>query len=110
MSCVKNRNYCHDCDRFYIDSIYPNRLRSLGHFVNVMKKLCCSCNTATTQKKLCCNNHNLTCCMSKLSVISDVDIKTDISDKQDCPRRKIANDNSVRYIPKSEQTKEKKFW
>ena len=107
MSCLKNRIYCHDCNTSYIDSNIPNHLRSQGHIVNVIKKRCCSCKTATTQKKLYCNNFNLTCCISKLSPKSDVDIKTDFSDKQDCPRRKTAIDNSVRYIPKHEQTKEK---
>ena len=37
----------------------------------------------------------------------DDDIQTDFSDKRDCPRRKITVDNSVRYLPKSEQTKQK---
>ena len=72
-----------------------------------MKKQCCRSISATTQKKLCCNNHDLTCCKCKLFPKSDVDIQTDFSDKRDCPRRKITVDNSVRYIPKSEQTKQK---
>ena len=48
--------------------------------------------------------------MSKVSHKSDVDLQTHFSDKQDCPRKDIAIDNSVRYFPKSEQTKEKKYW
>ena len=82
-------------------------MRSEGHFVDVMEKQCCSSNGATTQTKLCCNNHDLTCCMSKLSLKSDVNIQTNFSDRQDCSRRKITVDNSVRCIPKSEQTKRK---
>ena len=42
MYCVKNRIHCHDCNRSYIDSNYPNRLRSQGHIDYVMKKHCCS--------------------------------------------------------------------
>ena len=80
MSRVENRS--HGCNRSYIVSNYPNHLRSQGQIVNVMKKRCCSCNITITQNKLCNNNHELTYCMNKLSLKSDVDIQTDISDKQ----------------------------
>ena len=68
-----------------------------------MKKRCCSCNNDITHS----NKHDLTCSMSKLSLKSDVDIQTDFSIKQDCSVRKVTIDNSVRYIPKSEQAEEK---
>ena len=64
MYSVKNRIYCHDCNRSYIDSNYSNHLRSQGHIDNVMKKHCCSC-------------------VSKLSLKSDVGIQTDFSEKLD---------------------------
>ena len=64
MYCVKNRFYCHDCDRSYIDSNYSNQLRSQGHIYIVMKKHCCSC-------------------ISRLSLKSDVGIQTDFSEKLD---------------------------
>ena len=64
MYCDKNRIYCHDCNRSYIDSNYSNQLRSQGHIDNVMKKHCCSC-------------------VSKLSLKSDVGIQTDFSEKLD---------------------------
>ena len=57
-----------------------------------MKKRCCSCNNDITHS----NNQDLTCSMSMLSLKSDVDLQTDFSDKQDCPRRKITIENSVR--------------
>ena len=64
MHCVKNRIYCHDCNRSYIDSNYSNHLRSSGHIDNVMKKHCCSC-------------------VSKIALKSDVGTQTDFSEKQD---------------------------
>ena len=64
MYCVKNRIYCHDCNRSYIDSNYWNHLRSQGHIDNVMKKHCCSC-------------------VSKISLKSDVGTQTDFSEKLD---------------------------
>ena len=64
MYCVKNRIYCHDCNRSYIDSKYSNHLRSQGHIDNVLKKHCCSC-------------------LSKISLKSDVGIQTDFSEKLD---------------------------
>ena len=64
MYCVKNRIYCHDCNRSCIDSNYSNHLRSQGHIDNVMKKHCCSC-------------------VSKISLKSDVGIQTDFSEKLD---------------------------
>ena len=74
MYCVQNnRIYCNDCNKSYIPNNYSNHLKSKGHYINVMKKQC-SC------------NNNLTCCMDKLSLTS--------------------NDN-VKNIPKKEQTKEK---
>ena len=47
-----------------------------------MKKLCCSCNTAITQGKLCNNSHDLTCCVSKVSLQSIDNIQIDFSDKR----------------------------
>ena len=82
MYCFKKRIYCHDCNRSYIDSNYPNYLRSKGNLNNVMKKRCCSCNIATTQEKLCCNDHDLTCCISNLSLNSDSIIEIDFTDNQ----------------------------
>ena len=41
------------------------------HDCNVMKKHCCSC-----------NNHDLVCCMSKLSLKSVVGVQTNFSKKQ----------------------------
>ena len=64
MYCIKNRIYCHDCNRSYIDSNYSNHLRSQGHTNNVMKKHCRSC-------------------VSKLTLKSDVGIQTDFSEKLD---------------------------
>ena len=64
MYCVKNRIYCHDCNRSYIDSNYSNHLRSQGHIDKVMKKHWCSCKR-------------------KLSLKSDVGIQTDFSEKPD---------------------------
>ena len=52
-----------------------------------MKKRCCTCNI--TQKKLCCNNHDLACCISKLSLKSDVNIHTDFLDKPDLSSKTI---------------------
>ena len=76
MYCVKNRIYCHDCIRSYIDSNYSNLLRSRGHIDNVNKKRCYSC-----------NNHNPTCCMSKLSLKSNDNTPVDFSNKQDFTRK-----------------------
>ena len=109
MSCVKNKINCYACNRSYIDSNYPNHLRSQGHIVNVMKKQGCSSNVVVTQDKLYCNNHDIACCMSKLPLKSNDNTQIDFSDKQNHARRKITIDNSVRFFPKSEQTKEKIF-
>ena len=59
MYCAKNRIYCNDCNRSYIDRNYSNHLISRGHIDIVIKKRCYNC-----------NNHDLTCCMSKLSLKS----------------------------------------
>ena len=53
---LKKRLYCRDCN-------YLNHLRSQKH--------CCSC-----------NNHDLVCCISKLSLKLDVGLQTDFSEKQ----------------------------
>ena len=76
MFCVKNRIYCHDCNRSYIDSNCSNHLRSRGHIDNVIKKRCYSC-----------NNHNPTCCMSKFSRKSNNNTQVDFSNKQDSTRK-----------------------
>ena len=88
MYCVRNRIYCHDCIRFYIDRNFSNHLRSQGHINNVMKKRCCSCNIDITRNKLCSNNCVLAGCISKLSLKSDVNTQTDFSDKQDGSRKR----------------------
>ena len=64
MYCVKNRIYCHDCTRSFVDNNYSNHLRSQGDIDNVMKKHCCSC-------------------VSKISLKSDVGIQTDFREKLD---------------------------
>ena len=64
MYCVKNRIYCHDFNRSYIDNNYSNHLRFQGHIDNVLKKHCCSC-------------------VSKISHKSDVGIQTDFREKLD---------------------------
>ena len=80
MYCVQNnRIYCSDCNKSYIPNNYWNHLKSKGHYINVMKK---QCDKDITHY----DNNNLTCCMDKLSLTS--------------------NDN-VKNIPKKEQTKEK---
>ena len=71
MYCDKNRIYCNDCNRSYIDSNYSNHLRSRGHIDNVMKKRCYSS-----------KNHDLTCCMNKLSLKSKDNTQIDFSNKQ----------------------------
>ena len=78
MYCVQNnRIYCSDCNKSYIPNNYSNPLKSKGHYINVMKK---SCNKEVTHY----DNNDLTCCMNKLSLTS--------------------NDN-VKNIPKNEQTR-----
>ena len=76
MYCVKNIIYCHDCNRSYIDGNFSNHLRSQGHIDNVIKKRCFSC-----------NNHDLTCCMSKLSPKSNDNTQVDFSNKQYSTRK-----------------------
>ena len=60
MYCDKNRIYCNDCSGSYIEYNYSNQLRSRGHIDNVNKKRCHSS-----------KNHDLTCCMNKLSLKSN---------------------------------------
>ena len=96
MYSIRNRIYCHDCNRSYLDRIYSNHLRSQGHNNNVMKKHCCSYNSAITRDKLCCNNHDLTCCKSELYFRSADNTQRDFSDKQNSTGRKKSIDNSVR--------------
>ena len=80
MYCAQNnRIYCSDCNKSYIPNIYSNHLKSKGHYINVMKKQCIIDISH-------CVNNDLTCCMNKISITS--------------------NDN-VKNIPKNEQTKEK---
>ena len=80
MYCAQNnRISCSDCNKSYIPNNYSNHLKSKGHYINVMKK---QCNKDVTH----CDNNDLTCCMNKVSLTS--------------------NDN-VKNIPKNEQTKEK---
>ena len=76
MYCAQNiRIYCSDCNKSYISNNYSNHLKSKGHNINVMKKRCCSCDNDITHS----NNYNLTCSMNKLSLKSNDDIKTDLS-------------------------------
>ena len=104
MSCYKNRIYCLDCNRSYVDRNFPNHLRSRGHIDNVMKKCFCSCNTDITR----CNNHDLTCCMSRLSLKSGDKPQIVFSGNQNRTRKKT-DECSVKFIQKSEQAKEKNF-
>ena len=73
---VQNRFFCDVCCDSYIDSNYSNHLRSQGHINNVIKKHCCSCNSdsAISRDKLGYNNHDLTCCIRKLSLKLGVNI------------------------------------
>ena len=106
VTCVQNRVYCLDCNRSYIDRKNSNHLRSQGHIIIVMKKRCCSRKSTITQKNLCCSNHDLTCCISKLTKKTNDNTQLDFSDKQNHTRRKISFDISVRYLPKAnKQTK-----
>ena len=105
MPCVQNRIYCHDCNKSYIDRKYSNHLRSQGHIKLVMKK---RYNSVITRNKSCCSNHDLTCCLSKLSLKSDDNKQIDFSHKQNRTGRKLTIDNSVRYVPQSEQTNDYK--
>ena len=82
MYCFKNRNYYHDCDRSFLDSNYLNHLRSQKH--------CCSC-----------NNLDLVCCISKLSLKSDVCVQTDFSDKQTNNHENIDPDLLIDLFTKS---------
>ena len=52
--------------------------------VNVMKKHCCSC-----------SNHDLVCCISKLSPKSDVGVQTVFSDKQVSSRKQTNNCKNI---------------
>ena len=95
MPCVKNRIYCHDCNRSYIDSNYSNHLRSQGHIDNLMKKRCCSCDSTITQYKSCCNNHDITQLVSKLSLKSNDNTQIDFSNKQDNTRKQSNKYNNI---------------
>ena len=83
MYCVQYRIYCEVCNRSCMERNYSKHLRSQCDNNIVMKKRCFSSNIAISRNKLCCNNDDLACCISKLSLKSDVNIQTDISDKQD---------------------------
>ena len=87
MCCVKNRIYCHDFDRSYIDSNYPNRLRSQVHIENVVKKHCCSC-----------NNRDLLGCIEKLSIKSDVVIQANFSVEQVRSRKQTKQTDNYKNI------------
>ena len=104
MYCAQNnRTYCSDCNKSYIPNNYSNHLKSKGHNINVKKKRCCSCVTVITQD----NNHNITCCLDRLSLKSDDNIRIDFSDNQNTTKTKITIDNLVRSISKDKQIKEK---
>ena len=75
MHCIQNKIHCGGCKNSYIPNAYPNLLKSQGHINDVVKKHCCSCNTALTEDRLCYNNHDLTCCISSLSLKSNDNIK-----------------------------------
>ena len=100
MYCAQNnRFFCNDCNKSYIPNNYSSHLKSKGHINNVKKKRC-----ATTQD----NNHNITCCLDKISLKSDDNIKIDFSDNQKTAKTKITIDNLVRSV-KDKQLKEKKI-
>ena len=62
MYCAQNnRIYCGDCNKSYIPNNYSNHLKSKGHSISVMKKQC--------------NNNDLTCCMDKISLTSNDNVK-----------------------------------
>ena len=82
MPCVKNRIYCHDCNRSYIDSNYSNHLRSQGHIDNLMKKRCC-------------NNYDITQHVSKLSLKPNDNSQIDFSNKQDSARKQSNKYNNI---------------
>ena len=95
MYCAQNnRIYCSDCNKSYIPKNYSNHLKSKGHISKINKKRCCSCDTVITQD----NNHNITCCLDKISLNSD---------NQKTTKTKITIDNLVRSVSKDKQTKEK---
>ena len=76
MYCAQNnRISCSDCNKSYIPNNYSNHLKSKWHNINAMKKQCCSCNNDISH----CINHDLTCCMNKVSLESNDTIKTDFS-------------------------------
>ena len=63
-----NRIYCSDCNKSYIPNNYSNHLKSKGHYINVTKK---QCNNDITH----CDNNDLTCCVNKLSLTSNDNVK-----------------------------------
>ena len=76
MYCAQNnRIYCSDCKNSYFRNNYSNHLKSKGHYINVMRKQCCGCNNDITHR----DNHDLTCCMNKVSLETNDSIKTDFS-------------------------------
>ena len=104
MYCAQNnRIYGSDYNKSYIPNNYSNHLKTKRHINSVKKKRCCSCDTVITQD----NNHNITCCLDKLSLKSDDNIKIDFSDNPNNTKTKIAIDNFVRSVSKDKQTKEK---
>ena len=76
MYCAQNnRIYCKVIAiKSYIPNNYSNHLKSKGHINNVNKKRCCRCDIVIRQD----SNHNITCCLDKLSLKSDDDIKLTI--------------------------------
>ena len=69
MYCAQNnRIYCSDCNKSYIPNNYSNHLKSKGHYINVTKK---QCNNDITH----CDNNDLTCCVNKLPLTSNNNVK-----------------------------------
>ena len=82
MYCAQNnRIYCSDYNKSYIPNNYSNHLKSKRHYNNVMKK---QCKKDITH----CDNNDVTCCMNKVSLTSD---------------------DNVKNIPKNEKNKRKKY-
>ena len=104
MSRYKNRIYCLDCKRCYLDVNFSNHVSSRGYIDNNMKKSCYCCNTDITR----CNNYDLTCCMSRLSLKSGDKPQIVFSDNQTRTRRKKTDEYTVKYIQKSEHAQEEK--
>ena len=69
MYCTQNnRIYCSDCNKSYIPNNYSNHLKTKGHYNNVTKKQC-------NNDIIHCDNNDLTCCVNKLPLTSNNNVK-----------------------------------